>query len=230
MDAKDAEAGVWYQHNKYGTVLCCGSRGPGYLNGFVVRDGETSVRFLRDYEVVTKSLIQSWDAEPEPPPPRPIAEEAATKNVNGAVALADRLEAVAVKTIDEMVESSLKEFTDRLEAESEPVVENLAVAALQDAMDEMEVSKPRSLLFNDVNHYVHMEDAGYEDLQNLCLSLASTLEGGAFPKFVEGAGQPPTESTGNGSQLNSGSSPALTDVGLRVDRHGNVVFRPELVE
>ena len=44
---------------------------------------------------------------------------------------------------------------------------------------------------------------------------------------LEGAEQ---LSTGNGSQLESGSSPALTDIGLRVDRHGNVVFRPELVE
>ena len=193
IKAKDAEAGVWYQHEKYGKVLCCGRCGHGFNNGFVTRSGGTSVEFLRDYHVVTKSLNQSWDAEPETPPLRPIAGESTAKNVNEAVALAD-------KTIGEMVGESLKEFSDRLEAEA---------------------SGPRSLLFNDVNHYVHMEDAGYEDLQNLCLSLASTLEG---------AGQPPIESTGEVPQLKPGSSPELSDVGLRVDQYGNVVFRPELVE
>ena len=145
MDAKDAEAGVWYQHGKYGKVLCCGRRGLEYYNGFVTHDGGTSVRFLRDLEVVTKSLIQSWEPEPEPSPLRPIARDSTAKNVNEAM------------SICEMVSESLKEFSDSLEAESK-------------------------------------------------------------------------QSTGNGSQLKSGSSPALTDIGLRVDRHGNVVFRPELVE
>lgn len=144
MDVKDAEAGVWYQHEKYGKVLCCGSRDPEHYNGFVTHHGAgTSLRFLRDDEVVTKSLIQSWDAEPETPPLRPISGESTAKNVNEAM------------SIGEMVGESLKEFSDRLEAEAK---------------------------------------------------------------------QP----TGNGSQLESGSSPALTDIGLRVDRHGNVVFRPEL--
>ena len=147
MDAKDAIAGVWYQHNKYGKVLCCGRRGLEYFNGFVIhREYETSLRFLRDLEVVTKSLNQSWGDEPS----RPIAGESTAKNVNESVALADRLAEV-------MVGESLKEFSDSLEAEAK-------------------------------------------------------------------------QSTGNGSQLESGSSPELTDIGLRVDQHGNVVFRPELVE
>lgn len=38
------------------------------------------------------------------------------------------------------------------------------------------MAEPRSLSFDDVNHYVHMDDPGYEDLQNLCLSLASTMD------------------------------------------------------
>jgi len=130
IKAKDAEAGVWYQHGKYGKVLCCGRRGLEYYNGFVTLDSGAVVRFLLNDEVVTKSLNQSWDAEPS----RPIAGESTAKNVNEAMSLGEK-----------------------------------AVSAVQ-------------------------------------------------------------ESTGEVPQLISGSSPALTDIGLRVDRHGNVVFRPELVE
>jgi len=181
IQAKDAEAGVWYQHGKYGKVLCCGSRGDGYYNGFVTHYGNgTSVKFLRDDEVVTKSLNQSWDEEPS----RPIAGESTAKNVNEAMSLGEK-----------------------------------AVSAVQGSAEEIEFSGPRSLSFDDVNHYVHMEDASYDDLQNLCLSLAATLEG---------AEQPLTNSTGEVPQLISGSSPKLTDVGLRVDQHGNVVFLPDL--
>ena len=43
--------------------------------------------------------------------------------------------------------------------------------------ENMEIESPKSLSFDDVNHYVHMTDAGYEDLQCLCLSLATVLEG-----------------------------------------------------
>ena len=127
MDAKDAEAGVWYQHGKYGKVLCCGRCGHGFYNGFV-NDGGTNVKGLRDDEVVAKSLNQSWDPEPS----RPIVGESTAKNVNEAMSLGEK-----------------------------------AVSAVQ-------------------------------------------------------------ESTGEVPQLNSGSSPALDDIGLRVDQHGNVVFRPEL--
>jgi len=193
MDAKNAEAGVWYQHGEYGKVLCCGRRGPEYLSGFVVRADGTRVKFLPDDDVVTKSLIQSWDAEPETPPLRPISGESTAKNVKAAMSLGDK-----------------------------------AVSAVQGTAEKNEFSGPRSLSFGDVNHYVHMEDASYDDLQNLCLSLASTLEGYAFPKVVEGAEQPPTDSTGEIPQLKSGSPPELTDVGLRVDQHGNVVFLPDL--
>ena len=40
----------------------------------------------------------------------------------------------------------------------------------------MEIESPKSLSFDDVNHYIHMTDAPYEDLQSLCLTLAIKLE------------------------------------------------------
>ena len=68
MNAKDAEAGVWYQHEKYGKVLCCGAISSDHFIGFVVREpvGGTALRYLMDENFITKSLNQSWGPEPEP--------------------------------------------------------------------------------------------------------------------------------------------------------------------
>lgn len=169
--AKYAEAGVWYQHEKYGKVLCCGRRGLEYYNGFVTHDGGTSVRFLKNDEVFTKSLNQSWDEEPDE-----------TLVTGTGVEPPPSWSAFVEKSIGDQVVTGLKEFLRTLE------------------------SHPEQLTDTEVDSFFENEDT------------------------LEGAEQPPTESTGELPQLTSGSSPALTDIGLRVDRHGNVVFRPDLVE
>ena len=62
-----AVPGVWYQHEKWGKMLCCGTSNPQiWLNSFAIRNqaGRTRLKFIRG-ESLTKSQVQSWEPEPD---------------------------------------------------------------------------------------------------------------------------------------------------------------------
>ena len=61
IEAAFAKPGVWYESEKWGRVLCCGTSGGNWLMAFAVRieTGQTELRFLGE-EMLLRSEQQSW--------------------------------------------------------------------------------------------------------------------------------------------------------------------------